>query len=119
MSKLGRNQRICLSQFQDCVSRTKKKANLSGTYKLVEFMLKESSVLDNTTERSYSRTVSAIDLINKKLCPGTWCNRMYCHKYSGWHAYNCTKTRPSVCSIYNYIKGIKDKAKEESEVEND
>lgn len=108
--KLGYPQRILLNQYVDCVERTKKKIDLKGTEKLVRFMLEESSIVQSDGAMSYQNTARAIDLINKKLCPGQWCTRAHCESYSSHRAYSCTKTRPSVCNIYKkYVQKQKER----------
>lgn len=106
--RLGYVQRIQLSQYEDCVKRTRKKIDLSGSQKLVRFMLEESSTHQHENSddgRSYHETAKALQLINQKLCPGTWCTRAHCEHYSSHRAYNCEKTRPTVCKIYKkYIE---------------
>lgn len=102
--RLGYPQQILLNQFKDCVERTKKRVDLQGTHKLVRFMLEESSVVQQYGASSYYQTANAIKLINKKLCPGQWCTRAHCEFYSSHRAYNCDKTRPTVCKIYKKYK---------------
>lgn len=103
--KLGYPQWILLQQYRDCVKRTKKKIDLEGTDKLVGFMLEESSIVQSEGSMSYQRTADAINLINKKLCSGIWCSRSHCENYSKHSAWNCQKTRPSVCNVYKkYIE---------------
>lgn len=110
--KLGYPQRILLNQYIDCVGRTKKDIDLSGTWKLVSFMLEESSIVQSEGSMSFQRTADAISLINRKLCPGKWCTRTHCTNYSSHSAWNCRKTRPSICKIYKiYIDRRNEKLK--------
>jgi len=78
-------------------------------------MLDTCSVGEHRENRSYGLTADMIDLINHRLCPGQWCTRMHCSNSSRYYAYNCNKTRPSVCKIYKeYVrkKELKEKTKE-------
>ncbi|TFD94655.1 hypothetical protein E2605_14885 [Dysgonomonas capnocytophagoides] len=116
--KLGYPQRILLSQYTDCVERTKKDVDLKGTEKLVRFMLEESSILQSGGELSYQQTAQAIYLINKKICSGIWCSRSHCQYYSSHSAYNCSKTRPSVCKLYKKYREKQQAKKKEDEKAN-
>lgn len=116
--KLGYPQRILLNQYIDCIERTKKDVDLKGTEKLVRFMLEESSIVQSKGAMSYQQTAQAIDLINKKLCSGIWCIRSHCQHYSSHFAYNCSKTRPSVCQLYKKYIEKRQAKKEENEKEN-
>ncbi len=111
--KLGYPQSILLQQYKDCVIRTKKDIDLVGTDKLVRFMLEESSIVQSEGSMSYQRTADAINLINNKLCSGQWCTRSHCENFSSRKAWNCIKTRPSVCKIYKkYIEKKEAKQKQ-------
>lgn len=112
MARLGRPQRIILNEFEDCLKRTRKRSPVEKSIDLIELMLKESSILDYDTDRAYHRVAGAIQLINKKLCPGIWCTRTHCKHYSTRRAYSCKVTEPSRCKIYK--KYIEDKAKREA-----
>lgn len=121
MSRLGKIQRVTLNAFEDCLKRTRKRSPLEKSVDLIELMLKESSILDHDTDRSYRRVADAVRLMSKKLCPGTWCTRTHCNNYSSSSAYNCRTTEPKRCKVYKkYIEDkAKREAKKESEVTND
>lgn len=121
MKNLGLPQYNVFFTYLDCKRRTKKEiefpkdaGRLSDDAKLVRFMLENSSITDRESERSFSHVADAINIMCKQLCPGQWCTRSHCKNYSRKHAYNCTKTRPSVCKEYKaYIE--KKKLREEKE----
>ena len=107
MKKLGYPQSIALDLYIDCKERSKKKINFSkkdneytDDEKMLRFILENSSIIEHESERSFSKVRDAIDLICKNLCGGEWCSRSHCQFYSSHCAYNCEKTRPSVCKEY-------------------
>lgn len=109
---LGNAQSVMYDRYVDCTQRTKKNVNLGDD--VVYFMLDTCSILDRDGNTSYSKTYDAVSLICHRLCPGQWCTRTHCENYSRHHAYNCNKTRPSVCKEYKaYIE--KKKLREEKE----
>lgn len=119
MSKLGYPQRIMFNTYLDCKKRTKKNIpfpkepkGMSDDEELVYFMLENSSIIEREGERSFHCVCDAIDIMCKQLCPGNWCTRPHCKNYNSHRAYNCSKTRPSVCKEYKaYIE--KKKLREE------
>lgn len=102
--KLGKPQRLLLATYLDCKKRTKKqigfRSNDTNDEILVRSIIASSSIMDDSSERSYHRVYEAVDLICKHLCPGQWCTRKHCQHYSSRSAWNCNKTRPSVCKEY-------------------
>lgn len=113
MKHLGIPQHIIWLTYLDCKKRSKRNINiprkvdlyLTDDEKLVRFMLENSSITEQDSERSYSKVADAINIICKLLCPGQWCTRSHCINYSRRSAYNCTKTRPTVCKEYkNYVE---------------
>lgn len=112
MKSLGTPQHLMWLTYLDCKKRTKKEIKfpketkgISHDEELVHFILENSSITERQGERSYHRVYDAIDVICKQLCPGHWCTRTHCKNYSRRHAYNCNKTRPTICKEYKaYIK---------------
>lgn len=112
MKHLGTPQYIIWLTYLDCKKRSKKNINIprkepyfTDDEKLVRFMLENSSVIERDNERSYSKVADAINIICKLLCPGQWCTRSHCINYSRRSAYNCMKTRPTVCKEYkDYVE---------------
>lgn len=117
MSKLGYPQRLQFERYLDCKKRSKKKHEidmynrglLTSDEKLVRFMLENSSIVQSTVERSYGKVSDAIHIMCKQLCPGQWCTRSHCPEHSSRHAYNCQKTKPSVCKLYKAYIDKKEK----------
>lgn len=115
MKKLGYPQSLVFYTYLDCKKRTKKKISipkdvehLTDDEKLIRFMLENSSITENKDERAFHNVRNAIDVACKQLCPGTWCSRSHCEFYSSSSAYNCSKTRPTVCKVYKkYIEDRK------------
>jgi hypothetical protein len=97
---LGYPQRIALSQFKDCLEKTKKSGRFNDSATLISGLLGNSSIVQYDSDRSFSLACTAIDALNKFLCPGVWCNRSHCKDYNSSSAYNCWKTRPAVCGAY-------------------
>lgn len=107
MKHLGTPQHIIWLTYLDCKKRSKKNIDiprkepyLTDDEKLVHFMLENSSITECKSERSFSKVADAIDIMCKQFCPGQWCTRSHCKNYSSRYAYNCMKTRPSVCKEY-------------------
>ena len=114
---LGTIQRVIYDCYTDCVSRTKRKVNLSGD--VVYFMLDTCSIAERDGNTSYEKTYDAVNLICHRLCPGEWCTRTHCKNYSLHYAYHCNKTRPSVCKGYKiYIDKLL-RIEKEKKVNND
>lgn len=123
MKKLGHPQHLMFCTYLDCKKRTKKKitfpkdtTHLTDDEKLVRFMLESSSIVEQDGERAFQNVRDAVNVACKQLCPGTWCSRSHCEYYSSSSAYNCNKTRPSVCKVYKkYIedKRIRDEKKKQ------
>lgn len=101
---IGTPQHIAYLQFLDCLKRTQKKVKYKRDFKksddLIYELLKNSSVVEHESERSYLRCCDAINTIQKFLCPGIWCCRSHCKSYCSRSAYNCSMKRPSVCKEY-------------------
>lgn len=101
---LGTPQYLEYLTYLDCKKRTKKKVDFRDNDKndeiLVRAILANSSIVEHNNERAYSRVYNAVDLICKQLCPGQWCTRSHCEHYSSRSAWNCSKTRPAICSVY-------------------
>lgn len=123
MKRLPRVQRIVLQQYIDCKRRTKKKIpfaketdknyGYTDDELMIHFMLDNSSIVEHESERSFQKVSNAVYVACKQLCPGQWCTRTHCEHYSGWCAYNCTKTRPAVCDVYKkYIEGVNKRREE-------
>lgn len=112
MSKrLGFAQRYTYSMYIDCKKRSKKDTSdfnnpddrFKADEKLIEFMVKNSSITDGDPEsdRCFHNVNKAITTICKQLCPGEWCTRGHCRHNGSGYAYNCSKgTRPAICKDF-------------------
>lgn len=117
MKRLPAVQRILLCRYLDCRDRTRRKKEFpvheirpSDDERLIRFILENSSVTQSEGECAYQLVADSVNLICKQLCPGKWCTRSHCEMWSSRHAYNCTKTRPSICADYKkYIANKKER----------